>query len=559
MRHGVAAVHTVGADCASSPGGPGRSARSGYVCWPMLLCRMHSCRHGRQARRWTPWTSRCSRRCASTRAPAPWSCRASPASPAPRCPPGCSAWRTAASSPATARTSTSTAAGFGVQAFVTLEIAQGAIEDVQRDLEAIPGLLEAHATTGSGDVLCRVAASSHEALQQVLVDLNRSPAVVRSTSVVALSLLVPWRTLPLLRVRGRAGRRPVGHDRATVGDSPPGLTRTRSLPRRAGAWGPMARARGRCRSGGRAMATFVIVHGAWSGPHAWRWVRPLLRAAGHEVVTPSSTADARRHARPPVATRRRPTLDTQLVTDVAAVLRVGGPPLGRRPRRPQLRRHGDRPAWPTRRRRIAQLVYPPPLPDPLPPGLPPEVVWAIERMVPMPLSAMTQPLHLARPAPDLPRTYVAVHRGKGRRAPAAVPGAPAGRFVLALRRAGRRPHRARDGAREAHRGAARPRGGVTPCPRTLISHIDGRLRRRCATDGQLGRPDDEVAQVGVLGVVVVDRVPPHRLDELARPPPGSGSARTPDVERQQIDQPPLQERDRARCRRPAPARSGSSR
>jgi DNA-binding Lrp family transcriptional regulator len=91
------------------------------------------------------------------------------------------------------------AAGFGVQAFVTLEIAQGAIEDVQRDLEAIPGLLEAHATTGSGDVLCRVAARSHEALQQVLVDLNRSPAVVRSTSVVALSQLVPWRTLPLLR------------------------------------------------------------------------------------------------------------------------------------------------------------------------------------------------------------------------------------------------------------------------------------------------------------------------------------------------------------------------
>jgi DNA-binding Lrp family transcriptional regulator len=97
------------------------------------------------------------------------------------------------------------AAGFGVQAFVTLEIAQGAIEDVQRDLEAIPGLLEAHATTGSGDVLCRVAARSHEALQQVLVDLNRSSAVVRSTSVVALSELVPWRTLPLLRSAATPG------------------------------------------------------------------------------------------------------------------------------------------------------------------------------------------------------------------------------------------------------------------------------------------------------------------------------------------------------------------
>ncbi|GAB3197158.1 Lrp/AsnC ligand binding domain-containing protein [Geodermatophilus arenarius] len=91
------------------------------------------------------------------------------------------------------------AAGFGVQAFVTLEIAQGAIEAVRADLEAIPGVLEAHATTGSGDVLCRVGAASHEALQQVLVELNRSPSVVRSTSVVALSELVPRRTLPLLR------------------------------------------------------------------------------------------------------------------------------------------------------------------------------------------------------------------------------------------------------------------------------------------------------------------------------------------------------------------------
>ena len=80
------------------------------------------------------------------------------------------------------------AAGFGVEAFVTLEIAQGAIEAVQRDLEAIPEVLEAHATTGRGDVLCRVAASSHEELQRTLVQLDRSASVVRSTSVVALSL-----------------------------------------------------------------------------------------------------------------------------------------------------------------------------------------------------------------------------------------------------------------------------------------------------------------------------------------------------------------------------------
>jgi DNA-binding Lrp family transcriptional regulator len=97
------------------------------------------------------------------------------------------------------------AAGFGVQAFVTLEIAQGALDEMRAELAAVPAVLEAHATTGSGDVLCRVAASSHEALQQVLVDITRSPRVVRSTSVVVLSELVSWRTLPLLRSEAAPG------------------------------------------------------------------------------------------------------------------------------------------------------------------------------------------------------------------------------------------------------------------------------------------------------------------------------------------------------------------
>ena len=102
------------------------------------------------------------------------------------------------------------AAGFPVQAFVTLEIAQGALEQVTGALEAIPGVLEAYATTGSGDVLCRVAASSHEALQATLLELSRSPAVVRSSSVVALSVVVPPRVLPLLTAapRGGGGRAP---------------------------------------------------------------------------------------------------------------------------------------------------------------------------------------------------------------------------------------------------------------------------------------------------------------------------------------------------------------
>ena len=102
------------------------------------------------------------------------------------------------------------AAGYPVQAFVTLEIAQGALEEVAKELVQIPGLLEAHATTGVGDVLCRVAARSHDDLQETLLALNRSAYVVRSTSVVALSTVVPYRVLPLLRAQPRSapGRAP---------------------------------------------------------------------------------------------------------------------------------------------------------------------------------------------------------------------------------------------------------------------------------------------------------------------------------------------------------------
>ena len=84
-----------------------------------------------------------------------------------------------------------------------LEIAQGALDDVEAELAALPAVLEAYATTGSSDVLCRVAASSHEDLQQTLLALNRSPLVSRSTSVVVLSTVVAPRALPLLASRPR--------------------------------------------------------------------------------------------------------------------------------------------------------------------------------------------------------------------------------------------------------------------------------------------------------------------------------------------------------------------
>lgn len=102
------------------------------------------------------------------------------------------------------------AAGFGVLAFVTLEIHQGALSQVQDDLAAIPGVLEAYAITGVGDVLCQVAATSHADLQQTLLRIDSSPSVARSTSAIALSTVIKRRDLPLLTSRpaARSSRAP---------------------------------------------------------------------------------------------------------------------------------------------------------------------------------------------------------------------------------------------------------------------------------------------------------------------------------------------------------------
>lgn len=62
--------------------------------------------------------------------------------------------------------------------------------------------------------------------------------------------------------------------------------------------------------------TFVLVHGMWVGGWAWSQVAPLLRAAGHDVYTPTLTGYGERvHLRHPGI-----TLDTH-VLDITNVLR----------------------------------------------------------------------------------------------------------------------------------------------------------------------------------------------------------------------------------------------
>lgn len=97
------------------------------------------------------------------------------------------------------------AAGHPVLAFVTLEIAQGSLDAVTEELDSLPNVLDAYVTSGAADVICKIAATSHEDLQSVLLHISRSGSVVRSTSVIVLSELIRPRVLPMLHKGALAG------------------------------------------------------------------------------------------------------------------------------------------------------------------------------------------------------------------------------------------------------------------------------------------------------------------------------------------------------------------
>jgi DNA-binding Lrp family transcriptional regulator len=90
------------------------------------------------------------------------------------------------------------ALGFRVTAFATLEIRQGRREDVLAHLESIPEVLEVHTITGQGDMLCRLVAKSNPDLQRVLNLVTHFEAILRTSTVIAMSNPVRYRVLPLV-------------------------------------------------------------------------------------------------------------------------------------------------------------------------------------------------------------------------------------------------------------------------------------------------------------------------------------------------------------------------
>ena len=93
--------------------------------------------------------------------------------------------------------------GYGVTAFITIELQQGRFNDVVPALEAMPQVIEAHALAGEGDIICRVAARSNDHLMELVQTILSTKGVRRSRTAISLEQFIRHRTLPLvLRASG---------------------------------------------------------------------------------------------------------------------------------------------------------------------------------------------------------------------------------------------------------------------------------------------------------------------------------------------------------------------
>ena len=174
------------------------------------------------------------------------------------------------------------------------------------------------------------------------------------------------------------------------------------------------------------MAVFVLVHGAWGGAHGFRKVRGPLRAAGHEVFTPSLTGIGERaHLTSPqvcLTTHITDVVNTVWYEDLSDIVLLGFSyggfvVTGALKYIAERVRHlvyldafvpgdGDALAGPGGTGRgvigLGQDWLVPPMPREY--DDPAEAEWAEARRTPHPAGCFTEPVRLARSKPSLRRT-----------------------------------------------------------------------------------------------------------------------------------------------------------
>lgn len=186
------------------------------------------------------------------------------------------------------------------------------------------------------------------------------------------------------------------------------------------------------------MAIFLVAHGAWSAGWAWKKIRPLLRAQGHELFTPTHTGLGERgHLAAPgidLETHIADVLGVLEFEDLRNVMLIG-------------HSYGGMVATGVAdraRERIAKLVYLDAFaprdgeslfdltpdqgkhvreaarstgdgwrmpPNPMPPDTPEtDKDWAMPRRLPQPIKTFEQKLRLQNGESTLPRHYIYCRR-----------------------------------------------------------------------------------------------------------------------------------------------------
>lgn len=185
------------------------------------------------------------------------------------------------------------------------------------------------------------------------------------------------------------------------------------------------------------MATFVIAHGAWSSGFAWKKIRPLLRAAGHAVFTPSYTGlGERAHLATPevnLSTHIQDVVNTLFYEDLRHVILVGHsyggmvatgvadratdrvkkviyldafvPRDGQSLNDLTLRPAGAPPDAPSGGPPAAEGWLVPPMP-PSADATPEDTAWLAPRRCPQPRKTFEEPVRLTGAVDSLPRVYI---------------------------------------------------------------------------------------------------------------------------------------------------------
>lgn len=200
------------------------------------------------------------------------------------------------------------------------------------------------------------------------------------------------------------------------------------------------------------MATFLVAHGAWSAGWAWKKMRPLMRAAGHEFWTPTYTGVGERvhlaNASIDLDTHIQDVVNVLEYEDLRDVILIG-------------HSYGGMVATGVADRagaRLTQLVYLDAFvpengkclldyvgehgrkmrqaadgdwrvpPNPMPPDTPQaDLDWAMPRRHPQPVKTIATPIRLSGATPP-PRTYIYCTRRP--------PGDPFGQFAERAQREG---------------------------------------------------------------------------------------------------------------------------